>query len=416
MSTAARALPLIPEIETCIHCGLCLNQCPTYRVTHLEAESPRGRIYLVKAAVEGRIDLPSVEDHLYLCLMCRACETACPSGVQYGRIAEAAREVLGPPGPPMQRRITRFVLRQVMPYPRRLRFVAALIRTYQHSTVAAFVTRLLPARLREKAALMPPASPKPYAPDAEVLPAIGERRARVAFLSGCAMSLFFAEINEATVRVLRRNGCEVVVPPAQACCGALNVHNGEAASARAMARRNIDAFPDDVDAIIVNAAGCGAAMKEYGHLLKDDPVFRERAERFGSKVRDVSEFLWALGLRAPRKAASMTVTYQDPCHLAHGQRVRGEPRALLHAVPGIALTEMAGSDRCCGSAGIYNVLQPEMADVLLREKMEAIRATGAETVVAPNPGCIMQLRYGAQRFGVPVRVMHLLDLIDEAEA
>ncbi len=416
MNTAARALPLIPEIETCIHCGLCLNQCPTYRVTHLEAESPRGRIYLVKAAVEGRIGLPSVEDHLYLCLMCRACETACPSGVQYGRIAEAAREILGPPGPPMQRRITRFVLRQVMPYPRRLRVIAALIRIYQHSTVAAFVTRLLPARLREKAALMPPASPKPYAPDAEVLPAIGERRARVAFLSGCAMSLFFAEINDATVRVLRRNGCEVVVPPAQACCGALNVHNGEAASARAMARRNIEAFPDDVDAIVVNAAGCGAAMKEYGHLLKDDPVFRERAERFGSKVRDVSEFLWALGLRAPRKTTSMTVTYQDPCHLAHGQRVRGEPRALLHAVPGITLTEMAGSDRCCGSAGIYNILQPEMADVLLREKMEAIRATGAETVVAPNPGCMMQLRYGAQRFGVPVRVMHLLDLIDEAEA
>jgi glycolate oxidase iron-sulfur subunit len=413
---SAATLSTIPEIETCIHCGLCLNQCPTYRVTHLEAESPRGRIYLVKSAVEGRVDLPSVEDHLYLCLMCRACESACPSGVQYGRIAEAAREVLGPPGPSMQRRITRFALRKLMPHPRRLRFVAALIRFYQRSKILTSLTRLLPSGLREKAMLMPPASATPWSPQAEVLPATGGRRARVAFLSGCAMSLFFAEINEATARVLRRNGCDVVVPKGQACCGALNSHNGEGASARAMARRNIDAFPDDVDAIIVNAAGCGAAMKEYGHLLKDDPDYRERAERFSAKVRDAGEFLWAHGLHTPHHAIAMNVTYQDPCHLVHGQKVRGEPRALLHAIPGVALKEMAGSDRCCGSAGIYNVLQPEMSETLLREKMEAIRATGAEVVVAPNPGCMLQLRYGARRFGVPVRVMHLMDLLDDAEA
>jgi glycolate oxidase iron-sulfur subunit len=410
------ALAAIPEVETCIHCGLCLNQCPTYRVTRLEAESPRGRIYLVKAAAEGRVDLRGIEDHLYLCLMCRACETACPSGVQYGRIAEAAREALGPPGPPMQRRITRFVLRSLMPHPGRLRVVAALIRVYQRSVIARFLTRLLPAGLRQRAALLPPASPRTYAPAAEVLPAIGARRARVAFLSGCAMSLFFADINEATVRVLRRNGCEVVVPRGQACCGALNTHNGETATARAMARRNLTVFPDDVDAIIVNAAGCGAAMKEYGHLLKDDPEFAGRAERFAARVRDASEFLWAHGLHTPHRAVSMTVTYQDPCHLAHGQGVRGEPRALLHAIPGVTLKEMSGSDRCCGSAGIYNVLQPAMSETLLAEKMEAIRATGARVVVAPNPGCMLQLRYGARRFGVPVRVMHLMDLLDEAEA
>ena len=406
---------VIPEVETCIHCGLCLNHCPTYRVTHLEAESPRGRIYLVKAAAEGRLDLHEVADHLYLCLMCRACETACPSGVQYGRIAEAAREVLGPPGPPAQRRITRFVLRHLMPYPGRLRFVAMLMRLYQRSGLAALAMRLLPEGLRRRAALMPPAPSRIYQVEAEVLPAIGDRRARVAFLSGCAMSLFFADVNEATVRVLRRNGCEVVVPGGQACCGALNVHYGEAATAREMARRNIDAFPDDVDAIVVNASGCGAAMREYGHLLKDDATYRERAERFAAKVRDASEVL--AGLR-PRVHTSvpLTVTYQDPCHLAHGQRVRAEPRALLDAIPDLVLKEMAGSDRCCGSAGIYNVLQPEMAEELLREKMEAIRATGAEVVVAPNPGCIMQLRYGAQRFGVPVRVMHLMDLLDEAGA
>ncbi len=415
---AARpVMPAIPELEACIHCGLCLNQCPTYRVTHLEAESPRGRIYLVNAAADGRIELtPSVADHLYLCLMCRACETACPSGVQYGRIAEAAREVLGPPGPPMTRALVRLALRYLMPSPWRLRLAAGLIRFFQRSGLAALAARMLPPRLRGRIALLPQASRRFYEPEAEVLPAIGEWRARVAFLSGCAMSLFFADINEATVRVLRRNGCEVVIPRGQACCGALNVHNGEADSARAMARRNIDAFPDNVDAIITNAAGCGAAMKEYGHLLKDDPAYRERAERFAARVRDASEFLAHLGLRTAPQPLSLTVTYQDPCHLAHGQRVRAEPRALLGVIRGLTLTEMFGSDRCCGSAGIYNVIQPEMAETLLQEKMEAIRATGAGTVVAPNPGCMIQLRYGAQRFEVPVRVVHLMDLLDEVGA
>jgi len=409
-------MPAIPELEACIHCGLCLNQCPTYRVTHLEAESPRGRIYLVSAVAQGRLDLSkSVADHLYLCLMCRACETACPSGVQYGRIAEAARETLGPPGPPLTRMMVRLALRHLMPHPRRLRAMVALMRLFQRSGLARLAARVLPGKLGRRLALMPAASPRFYAPEAEVLPAIGERRARVAFLTGCAMSMFFAEINEATVRVLRRNGCEVVTPRGQICCGALNVHNGEADSARAMARRNIDAFPDDVDAVIVNAAGCGAAMKEYGHLLARDPVYGARARQFAARVRDVSEFLAALGVRTPARPSSQTVTYQDPCHLAHGQRVRAEPRALLAAV-GVQLTEMAGSDRCCGSAGIYNLLQPEMAETLLREKMEAIRETRASVVVAPNPGCMIQLKYGAQRFGVPVRVVHLLDLLDEAGA
>lgn len=406
-------LPSIPELEACIHCGLCLNQCPTYRVTHLEAESPRGRIYLVNAASQGRLDLRASADHLYLCLMCRACETACPSGVQYGRIAEAAREALGPPGPPMTRAIVRLALRHLMPHPRRLRVMAALMRAFQRSGLAAFAARVLPGRLGRRLALMPAAREPFYTPGAAVLPAIGERRARVAFLSGCAMSMFFGAINEATVRVLRRNGCEVVIPAGQACCGALNVHNGEADSARAMARRNIDAFPDDVDAIVVNAAGCGAAMKEYGHLLAQDAVYASRAEQFAARVRDVSEVLAALGVRTAARPSSQTVTYQDPCHLAHGQRVRDEPRTLL-AAAGARLVEMPGSDRCCGSAGIYNVLQPEMAETLLREKMDAIRQTGADIVVAPNPGCMIQLRYGAQRFGVPVRVMHLMDLLDEA--
>ncbi len=416
------AFPTIPEVEACIHCGLCLSACPTYRVTQLEAESPRGRIYLVKSAAEGRIGLSqSVEDHLYLCLMCRACETACPSGVQYGRIAEAAREVLGPPGPPVTRAITRFALRHVLPRPWVLRALTVLIGLYQRSGIARLTERVLPERLRRRHALMPPASSAYYSPGAEALPAIGARRARVAFLSGCAMSMFFADVNAATVRVLRRHGCEVVVPARQACCGALNTHYGEVERARGMARRNIDAFSPDVDAIITNAAGCGAAMKEYGHLLKDDPAYAERAAQFARLVRDAGEFLGGelpanLGRRGVPSTAPVAVTYQDPCHLAHGQRVRAEPRALLRSVPSLTLTEMSGADRCCGSAGIYNILQPEMAETLLEEKMNAIRATGASVVVAPNPGCMLQLRYGARRFGVDVRVVHLMDLLDEVDA
>jgi glycolate oxidase iron-sulfur subunit len=416
-AAAAPAIPFVPEVEACVHCGLCLNQCPTYRVTHLEAESPRGRIYLVEAASEGRLGLTaSVAGHLYLCLACRACETACPSGVHYGRIIEAAREALGPPGPPLVRAITGFALRRLMPYPGRLRAAASLIRFYQRSGLAALAQRLLPEGLRRRAAILPPASRPFYEPEAEVLPAFGERRARVAFLSGCAMSLFFAEINAATVQVLRRNGCEVVIPKGQVCCGALNSHNGDTETARVMARRNINAFPTDVDAVLTNAAGCGAAMKEYGHLLKDDPAYAGRAAQFAAMVRDTGEFLAQLGLRTSPTPVAFSVTYQDACHLAHGQKVRAEPRALLAQIPGLVLREMDASDRCCGSAGIYNVLQPEMSESLLREKMETIRASGAPVVVAPNPGCMLQLRYGAQRFGVPVRVMHLMDLLDEAGA
>ncbi|MDR7454161.1 MAG: (Fe-S)-binding protein [Armatimonadota bacterium] len=413
---AARLLPPIPELDACVHCGLCLNQCPTYRVTRLEAESPRGRIALVEAVSQGRLPLDQgVAGHLYLCLMCRACETACPSGVQYGRIAEAVRGVLGPPGPPLARALVRLALRHLMPFPGRLRVAAAAIGALQRSGLVRALERVLPPALRRRLALLPAPSPRAYEPPAEVLPALGERRARVGFLAGCAMSLFFAEVNEATVRVLRRNGCEVVVPRGQVCCGALNSHNGELASARAMAQANLDAFPEDVDAVVTNAAGCGAAMKEYGHLLAGTPD-AGRAARFAARVRDAAEFLAALGLRTTPARAPQTVTYQDPCHLAHGQRVRAQPRALLGAIPGLVLVEMVAADRCCGSAGIYNVLQPEMAEALLREKMDAIRATGAPVVVAPNPGCMLQLRYGARRFGVPVQVRHLMDVLDDAGA
>ncbi len=408
----------IPELYQCVHCGLCLNHCPTYRITSLEPESPRGRIHLVRAAAEGRIE-PNERfgEHLYLCLMCRACETACPSGVQFGRIAEAAREVLGPPGSPVARTIARFAFTQVLPHPSRLRLLFRLLRLYQRSGLQRLMQRVLPRRLRDMEAMLPPVPDRFFLPDVEVLPAIGPRRARVALLSGCVMSVLFGEVNEATVRVLRRNGCEVVIPKAQGCCGALNTHNGETKSAKAMARRDIDTFLQaGVDAVIVNAAGCGAAMKEYGHLLRDDPRYAAKAAQFGKMVKDATEFLAELGLVPPRGRVEMTVTYQDPCHLAHGQRVRGQPRTLLGAIPGLRLVEMNGSDRCCGSAGIYNLTHPEMSQEVLQEKMASIKQTTAAAVVAPNPGCILQLQYGARRYGPAVTVFHLLDLLDRAYA
>jgi Fe-S oxidoreductase len=408
----------LPELYQCVHCGLCLNQCPTYRALRLEPESPRGRIHLVRAAAEGRIELSQrFQDHLYLCLLCRACETACPSGVQYGRIAETAREIIGPPGSKTARTVLNFGFTRLLPYPRRLRLVAALLRLYQRSGLQRAIRPLLPERLRKMESMLPPISRRFFTPDANILPAIGARRARVAMLNGCVMPLMFSDVNEATVRVLRRNGCDVIFPAKQICCGALNVHNGESAAAKMMARRNIDAFLDvDVDVVVVNAAGCGAAMKEYGYMLRDDPIYAEKAKRFSLMVKDAAEFLGDLGLAGKLAPLKMKVTYQDPCHLAHGQRVRSQPRQLLKAIPGLKLKEMDGSDRCCGSAGIYNITHPDMSQHLLKEKMQSVTSTEADSVVAPNPGCMLQLRYGARQYGPAVKVYHLMELLDQAYA
>jgi Fe-S oxidoreductase len=408
----------IPELYQCVHCGLCLNQCPTYRVLRLEPESPRGRIHLVKAAAEGRVELNErFKEHLYLCLLCRACETACPSGVQYGHIAETAREQLGPPGSPRMRAALNFAFTKLFPYPSRLKLLAGLLRLYQQTGLQRLLRPLLPKQLREMESMLPLIPERFFQPSANILPAIGERRAKVAMLNGCVMPLLFGDVSEATVRVLRRNGCEIVFPKAQTCCGALNTHNGESTAAKAMARQNIDAFlAVGVDAVIVNAAGCGAAMKEYGYLLRDEPAYAEKAQKFGSLVKDASEFLAGIGLVGKLGRLEMTVTYQDPCHLAHGQRVRSQPRALLEAIPGLRLIEMQGSDRCCGSAGIYNTTHPTMSRALLAEKMQAIAETKAEAVVAPNPGCMLQLRYGAQHYGPDLAVHHLIDLLDESYA
>ena len=383
---------------------------------HLEPESPRGRIHLVKAAADGRIELNErFKDHLYLCLLCRACESACPSGVQYGRIAEAAREQLGPPGSEFGRAVLQFVFTQLLPYRWRLRLAFALLRLYQRTGLQRALRWVLPKKLRDMDALMPVIPPRFFEPKSGVLPAVGPRRAKVAMLDGCVMPLLFGDVHEATVRVLRRNGCEVMFPRGQGCCGALNIHNGETVAAKQMARRNIDAFLEsNVDAILVNAAGCGATMKEYAHLLRDDPDYRDQAERFCARVKDAGEYLADLGLVGELRPLEITVTYQDPCHLAHGQRVRAQPRKLLQAIPGLKLVEMEGADRCCGSAGIYNLTHSDMSQHLLREKMQSVAATRAEAVVAPNPGCILQLRAGARQNGADLKVYHLMDLLDRA--
>ncbi len=406
----------LPEIYQCVHCGLCLNHCPTYRALGLEPESPRGRIHLVKAAAEGRIDLNHrFKEHIYLCLLCRACETACPSGVQYSRIAEAAREQLGPPGSPFTGALLKFALTRLLPYPRRLRFIFRLLRLYQLTGGQRMLRPLLPAKLREMDAMIPAVPANFFRPDPNILPAMGPRRAQVAMLRGCVMPILFGDVNRATVRVFQRNGCDVVLPKNQTCCGALNIHNGEQRVARQMARRNIDVFLEpNVDAVIVNAAGYGAAMKEYAYLLRDDPAYREKARRFSTLVKDAGEFLAGLGWVAKFRPLEITVTYQDPCHLAHGQAVRTQPRHLLQMIPGLKLVEMEGADRCCGSAGIYNLTHSEMSQLLLDEKTKSISATRAQAIVAPNPGCMLQLRYGAQRYGIDLKVYHLMDLLDRA--
>jgi len=406
----------LPELYQCVHCGLCLNQCPTYRVTRLEPESPRGRIHLVKAAADGRIELSDrFKEHLYLCLLCRACETACPSGVQYGRIAETAREHIGPPGSPTAQAILNFVFTRLLPYPNRLKLAFALLRLYQRSGLQRLLRPLLPEKLRGMDGMLPEIPQKFFQPQANILPAIGPRRAKVAMLNGCVMPLMFGDVNAATVRVLRRNGCDVIFPPNQICCGALNTHNGESVAAKQMARKNIDAFlAAGVDAIVVNAAGCGAAMKEYAYLLRDDGEYAEKAKRFSALVKDAGEFLADLGLVGAMAPLNLTVTYQDPCHLAHGQKIRRQPRQLLQAIPGLKLIEMADPERCCGSAGIYNITHPAMSQELLQEKLQAIGATNAEAIVAPNPGCMLQLRYGAQRYSPDLPVYHLMDLLDRA--
>jgi Fe-S oxidoreductase len=410
----------------CVHCGLCLNQCPTYRVNGLEPDSPRGRLYLIRAISEGTLPVTDeVTDHLQLCLVCRACETACPSNVQFGQVMEAARHsLLKEHSTPKRRFLSWLAFRQLFPYPQRLELAGRALRLYQRSPLPALTQwaarrRLLPMRLAVMEQMAPPLSDRFFEiPPAEVVPAQGERRYTVGMISGCIMPLAFAPTNEATVRVLTANGCDVVLPRAQRCCGALAAHAGDGDASADLARANVDAFEafgmDRLDSIVINAAGCGAQLKSYGHILQDDPQYAARAARFAAKVEDVSEFLARVGLTAPLGEVDRRVTYQDACHLAHGQKIRSEPRELLLSIPGLELVEMRDPDRCCGSAGIYNIVQPGMSMAVLDAKMENVLATGTDCVVAGNPGCLLQLNLGLKQRGRAPEAIHIVDLLDEA--
>ncbi len=414
----------VEGVDRCVHCGLCLAYCPTFSELGTEMDSPRGRIFLVKSLAEGRIQLTdSTVEHLDLCLGCRACETVCPSGVPYGQLIEAARAEIERqrPGPPLRRFFRWMNFSLLLAHPRMLRLAAAGLRVYQVSGLrtllrASGLLGLLPASLRHWEPLLPELpSAAERAPLPEVTPAQGARRARVGLLTGCIQQVAFGPQNRATARVLARNGAEVVAPRAQACCGALHAHAGEHATALDLARRTIEVFEGaDVEAVIVNTSGCGAHMKAYGLLLAGDPAWRDRAARFASRVRDVSEFLAEQPLRGPLAPVERTVTYHDPCHVVHGQKIRTQPRALLAQVPGLRVVELKEADWCCGSAGTYNLTQPEMAARLQERKIAHVQATGADAVVTANPGCIIQIAQGLAAKGSPIQVLHIVEILDQA--
>jgi glycolate oxidase iron-sulfur subunit len=414
----------VEGVNQCVHCGLCLAYCPTFSELGTEMDSPRGRIFIIKSLAEGRIGLSdSTVRHLSLCLDCRACETVCPAGVPYGRLIEAAKAEIERDRPgAVGRRLFRWLnFGLLLGHPRLLALAASGARLYQASGLQRLVrksglVKLLPGTLPAWEALLPPvpAMSERAAPPA-VTPAEGPRRARVALLTGCVQSVIFAAHNRATARVLAKNGCEVLVPAGQGCCGALNAHGGDHERALTMARRTIDAFElARADAVIVNTSGCGAHMKAYGHLLADDRAYAERARKFAASVRDLAEFLAQEPLRGPLSSVPMTCTYHDPCHVVHGQKIRSEPRKLLAQIPGLRLVELTESDWCCGSAGIYNLTEPEMATRLLHRKVSHVLTTGAEAVVTANPGCILQIQAGLGAHDTRVRVLHLVEILDRA--
>jgi glycolate oxidase iron-sulfur subunit len=415
-------IPAYDDYAHCVHCGLCLNNCPTYKLWGLEADSPRGRIRQIVLVDQGRLPLgDSFVKHIDQCLDCRACETACPSGVEYGKLVEAARaQIEQNYRRPFFSRLARdFVFRSLLPYPRRIAILARLLYVYQRSGLqflarASGILRLLGLADREK--LLPPIDSKFFFSKlGRTYPALGPRRARVALFAGCVAQVSFSALHEATIRVLTANGCEVVVPAGQTCCGALAAHAGVRDVARSLARTNLDVFlGDEFDAVITNAAGCGSTLKEYEHLFAAGTPEHGKAHAFRQKMRDVTEFLADLGLSARLATMPIRVTYQDSCHLLHGQKVREAPRKLLRAIPGLELVEMAMADYCCGSAGSYNVTETQTSLALLAEKMKHARATNAPVIVTANPGCLLQMRAGAEIHTTRQEVVHVMELLDRA--
>ncbi|MDW8803394.1 heterodisulfide reductase-related iron-sulfur binding cluster [Streptomyces scabiei] len=401
-------------LDDCVHCGFCLPSCPTYLLDGNEADSPRGRIHLMDLADRGEVPLDATfAQHIDGCLGCMACVVACPSGVEYGRLLEAARPQIerNVPRPPADALFRRMIF-SLFPHPNRLRVVTVIGLLYQRIGLQRLLRRLLPPRLRALDGLLPPVRLRALlsrSPD--FVPARTERRLRVALLTGCAQRVYFGHVNAATIRVLAAEGCDVVIPRGQPCCGALSMHAGLVDDAARRARRTIDALGSlDVDAVVVNVAGCGSTLKEYGDLLRDDPAYAERAESFSAKVRDVHELLMSLPPMAPREPLPLRVVYHDACHLANAQRVTSEPRQLLNSIPDLTLVEVAEPDICCGSAGIYNLVQPEPAERLGRRKAESLLAGRPDVIATGNAGCLLQIRRHSGDADVPV--VHPVELLD----
>ncbi|MDB5353259.1 MAG: lutA 2 [Planctomycetota bacterium] len=408
------------RFQECVHCGLCTASCPTYIETGNENDSPRGRIYLMRAVTDGRLGMSDeVRKHLDLCLDCRACESACPSGVQYGQLIEPFKVAMqqSATGGNRTSLLQKLILHRLFPYSGRVRAALFPARLMQKLGLMDLMdkiglTKLLPPTVRRMQAMLPKlgatGSRLP-----EVLPPIGPKRARVALFLGCVADAMYPETNAATARVLQHNGCEVVIPREQACCGAIHYHSGSEAPALEFARKNIATFrPDDFDAIIVNAAGCGAMLKDYAHLLSGPE--HDAAKAFVNKVRDVSEFLVQLGPIPPTNPLNTKVVYHDACHLCHAQQIRSQPRQLLQMIPGVELVPLEESEICCGAAGTYNLTQPEMSEQLGRRKMDFIEATGADVVVTGNVGCILQIARKIKERESAMTIAHPMDLLDRA--
>jgi len=405
-------------IDACVHCGFCLQACPTYLLWGEEMDSPRGRIQLIKMASEGETPItPRWVEHFDSCLGCMACMTACPSGVDYGKLIEATRaQIERLHDRSFGERWHRRFIFSVFIKPERLRLLGRILAAYQKSGLQTLLRssgllKLLPTRLAAMEALAPRVTENEAVP--EVTPALGEKRRRVGLLLGCAQREFLSQVNAASARVLAAEGCEVVAPAEQSCCGALMLHAGEEDAAAESARRTIDVFERaGVDTVVINAAGCGSSMKEYGYLLRDDAQYAERARRFSARCMDICEFLEQLGPRAERHPLPLRVAYQDACHLQHAQGVRSQPRSLLGAVPGLSVKEIPEAAVCCGSAGIYNLVQPETAAALGDRKAQLIAALGADVVATGNPGCLLQLTAALARGGKGIPVVHTIQLID----
>jgi glycolate oxidase iron-sulfur subunit len=423
---ASRYLKLLDYsvLQQCIHCGMCLPTCPTYDETKLERNGPRGRIALMRSIADSQLEVTQAfGQELYFCLGCLACETACPAGVRYGEMFEHARadiERVGVLRNPVRNLVRALTLRWIFTRPRVLRTVGRLVWLYQASGLESLVrrlklTQLLPKRLRALEPLTP--RMQRVFSDRLIRPieTPGNPKYRVGLLTGCVQDLAFSHVNRDSADVLLANGCAVVTPRAQYCCGSIHAHNGELELAKEMARRNLDAFNlENLDAVITNAAGCGTHLKNYGHLLQNDPTFAERAAKWSAKLRDIHEWLAEIGIRAPAASTPQSVTYHEACHLCHGQKITHQPRRVLKAVPGLQLVELPESIWCCGSAGIYNITQPEMSQKLLQRKMANIAKTAAQVVATANPGCSVQLQAGVRESHLNLKIVHPISLLAEA--